>query len=156
LQEATDLFVKGLPPNHRGVQILSESSRAEPEVRADPGRLIQVLINLFTNAYQAIAREGMTGTIRIRTEQARNEGTDWVKILVIDDGPGIPGAYLERIFEPFFTTREGGSGFGLYLCSEILKEQGGRLEACNNTDRGACLSIWLPQVDRDRTEESAE
>jgi signal transduction histidine kinase len=155
VQEATDLFIKGLPPNHRGVQILCECGQAVPEVRADAGRLIQVLINLFTNAYQAIAREGMTGTIRIRAEQAGEEGTDWVKILVIDDGPGIPGDYLERIFEPFFTTREGGSGFGLYLCSEILKEQGGRLEACNNPDGGACLTIWLPQVDRDRTGESA-
>jgi signal transduction histidine kinase len=151
VQEAIDLFVKGLPPIHRGVRVVCECGRTFPEVRADAGRLIQVVINLLTNAYQAIVQEGKTGVIRLRAEQADEPGGAWVKLQVIDDGPGIPGDYLDRIFEPFFTTREGGSGFGLYLCSEILKEQGGRLEAGNNPDGGACLTIWLPRADRDRT-----
>ena len=71
--------------------------------------------------------------------------SSWVKIDVEDDGPGIPETYLARIFEPFFTTKEGGSGYGLYLCSEILGEQGGRLTACNHPGGGACFTIWLPR-----------
>jgi C4-dicarboxylate-specific signal transduction histidine kinase len=49
------------------------------------------------------------------------------------------------VFEPFFTTKEEGTGYGLYLASEILKEQGGLLTASNNHDGGACFVIWLPR-----------
>ena len=64
---------------------------------------------------------------------------------MIDDGPGIPEEILERIFEPFFTTKDGGSGYGLYLAAEILKEHGGALEARNFVETGgACFSIRLP------------
>ena len=66
-----------------------------------------------------------------------------MKVDVEDNGPGILPDHLPRIFEPFFTTKQAGSGFGLYLASEILKEQGGRLTATNLPEGGACFSIWL-------------
>jgi signal transduction histidine kinase len=106
---------------------------------------MQVLIELLSNAHQAIAATRQQGSIRLRAEPVDQDGC-WVKIDVSDDGPGIPEAYLARIFEPFFTTKQGGTGYGLYLASEILKEQGGRLTACNNPAGGACLSIWLTRV----------
>jgi signal transduction histidine kinase len=150
IQETVDLFVKGLPPTHRGVQVSCDCGQTLLEVKADAGRLIQVLINVLTNAYQAITQEGRVGAIDLRVESFEEAGTGWVKIEVTDDGPGIPEAHLGRIFEPFFTTREGGTGYGLYLCSEILEDQGGRLEARNHPDRGACFTIWLPRANADR------
>jgi signal transduction histidine kinase len=105
---------------------------------------MQVLIDLLTNAHQAIAATRQQGRIQLRAESVDQDGCCWVKVDVSDDGPGIPEVYLDRIFEPFFSTKQGGTGYGLYLASEILKEQGGRLTACNNPAGGACLSIWLP------------
>jgi signal transduction histidine kinase len=107
---------------------------------------MQVLIDLLSNAHQAIATTHQKGHIWLRAESVDQDGCCWVKIDVIDDGPGIPEAYLDRIFEPFFTTKQGGTGYGLYLASHILREQRGRLTACNNPAGGACLSIWLPRV----------
>ncbi len=145
LKEAVELFVKGLPPSGRGISVLAEIESAPPPVRADAGRIMQVLIDLLTNAHQAIATTRQHGNIRLRAEAVDQDGCCWVKVEVKDDGPGIPEIYLDRIFEPFFTTKQGGTGYGLYLASEILKEQGGRLTACNNPAGGACLSVWLPR-----------
>jgi signal transduction histidine kinase len=145
LKEAGELFVKGLPPSGRGISVLADLETAPPPVRADAGRIMQVLIDLLTNAHQAIASTRQHGNIRLRAEAVDRDGCCWVKVEVKDDGPGIPEIYLDRIFEPFFTTKQGGSGYGLYLASEILKEQGGRLTACNNPAGGACLSVWLPR-----------
>jgi signal transduction histidine kinase len=82
----------------------------------------------------------------VRTATTRDEECSWVTIDVIDDGPGIPEAFLGRIFEPFFTTREEGTGYGLYLAAQILKEQSGRITARNNPDRGATFTLWLPEA----------
>ncbi|HKM54829.1 MAG TPA: response regulator [Isosphaeraceae bacterium] len=148
LQESVELFAKGLPLSDRGIQMNVECSSDVPPVRADPGRLLQVLIDLLSNAHQAISATAKGGRIQICAQAVEEDQTRWVKITVSDDGPGIPAIYLARIFEPFFTTKEAGTGYGLYLASEILREQGGRLTASNNAEGGACLSIWLPQDPR--------
>jgi signal transduction histidine kinase len=151
LNESVELFVKGLPPSGRGISVQAEIETAPPPVRADAGRIMQVLMDLLSNAHQAIATTRQHGNIRLRAEAVDQDGCCWVKVDVSDDGPGIPEVYLDRIFEPFFTTKQGGTGYGLYLASEILREQGGRLTACNNPAGGACLSIWLPrEIDHDR------
>jgi signal transduction histidine kinase len=151
LHEAVELFVKGLPPSGRGISVRTEIETAPPPVQADAGRIMQVLIDLLTNAHQAIATTRQHGNIQLRAGAVDRDGCCWVKVDVSDDGPGIPDVYLDRVFEPFFTTKQGGTGYGLYLASEILKEQGGRLTACNNPAGGACLSIWLRrEIDRDR------
>ena len=129
VHEAVELFVKGLPPNNRGVRVQPECERAGPSVLADAGRMIQVLIDLLSNAHQAITQWGKEGVIRLGLEAEDEAGSSWIKIDVRDDGPGIPEMYLNRVFEPFFTTKDGGTGYGLYLAAEIVKEQGGRLTA---------------------------
>jgi signal transduction histidine kinase len=157
LRESVELFVKGLPPSGRNISVQADIESAPPPVRADGGRIMQVLIDLLTNAHQAIATTRDQGHIELRAEPVDQGGGCWVRVDVSDDGPGIPEVYLDRIFEPFFSTKQGGTGYGLYLASEILKEQGGRLTACNNPGGGACLSIWLPrELNNDKPKQSEE
>ena len=145
-REAADLFLKGTDPRGQQVGIETDFADPLPRVKADAGRLIQVFLNLFGNAHEAITEARAQGKITLRAFADRDGDREWVKIEVADDGPGIPEAYLERIFEPFFTTKETGSGYGLYLAAEILNEQGGRLTASNRPGGGACFTVWLPTV----------
>ncbi len=145
VSEAASLFVKGTPPSERRIEVVTAIDPAAPQALGDGGRLIQVLLNLLNNARQAIMSTTGQGKISVRSGRAQNQENRWVTVEVEDDGPGIPEAYIDRIFEPFFTTREDGTGFGLYFASEILKEQGGRLTARNNSAAGATFTLWLPE-----------
>ncbi len=144
--ESIDLFVKGLPPGDQPVLIEAALDAIVPKVRVDPGRLMQVLLNLLSNGHEAIARANGRGRIVLSTGAAQAEGRSWVTIDVTDDGPGVPESYIDRVFEPFFTTREEGTGYGLYLAAAILKEQSGRIMVRNNPEAGATFSIWLPEA----------
>jgi signal transduction histidine kinase len=145
IRESADLFLKGTDPRGPQVSLVSEIAGSLPPVRADAGRLMQVFLNLFGNAHEAISASGRGGRIVVRAEPCPDGDRAGVMVEVCDDGPGIPEALLERIFEPFFTTKESGSGYGLYLASEIVKDQGGRLTARNLAEGGACFTVWLPQ-----------
>lgn len=143
--EAADLFLKGTDPRGGKVAIIAQIDPDLPPVLADPGRIIQVVLNLIANAYEAIAEHRRGGTIRLSGHRVEEDGT-WVRVDIVDDGPGIPDGIKERVFEPFFTTKSTGSGYGLYLASEIVREHGGRLTARNCPEGGACFSIWLAQA----------
>lgn len=150
VRESISLFEKGTDPSRGRVRIDlvvggpgdEAGAGSIPWVRVDPGRLIQVVLNLLSNAHEAIVAERDSGRVEVRIEPSRDP--DEVRIEVHDDGPGINARFLDRVFEPFFTTKEGGTGYGLYLAAEILREQGGRLTACNPDSGGACFSIHLP------------
>jgi signal transduction histidine kinase len=144
LRESAELFVKGLSPAERRIKVETECDGTVPKVKVDPGRLMQVVLNLLNNAHQALAISGRGAKIVQRVRRARSDGQEWVVADIVDDGPGIPEPYLDRVFEPFFTTREDGTGYGLHLASEILREQSGRLTVANNPDCGATFTIWLP------------
>ncbi len=144
VREAVDLFSKGIDPRGRVLELVLEIPDDLPPVVVDPGRLIQVLLNLLANAHEAILAARGRGRVTVRVLPGPGDGTEGVQIEVIDDGPGVPAHVLPRLFEPFFTTKDAGSGFGLYLAHEIIREQGGRLEAMNRPGGGACFSIWLP------------
>ncbi len=144
LRESAELFVKGLSPAERRIKVETECDGTVPKVKVDPGRLMQVVLNLLNNAHQALAISGRGTKITQRVRRARSDGQEWVVADIVDDGPGIPEPYLDRVFEPFFTTREDGTGYGLHLASEILREQSGRLTVANNPDCGATFTIWLP------------
>ena len=158
---SSDVQIIDLPPlaprsrsscSSRGCRRASARSRsnspATPRclpVRVDPGRLMQVLFNLLGNAQQALSSSDRGGRILLRAGTAEeDEGGAGLPSTSIDDGPGVPEAYIDRVFEPFFTTREDGTGYGLYLAAEILKEQSGRLTVRNNPEGGATFTIWLP------------
>jgi signal transduction histidine kinase len=144
IRESSDLFLKGTDPRTGKVAIRADCHEPLPRVRTDPGRLIQVLLSLYGNAHEALASARTEGSITVRAGAAHDLDRDWVKVEVADNGPGIAAGDIGRIFEPFFTTKEGGSGYGLYLASEILREQDGRLTVANGADGGACFTVWLP------------
>lgn len=148
VKEAAELFQKGTDPRGGKVSIAVVCDESCPFVQADAGRLIQVFLALLGNAHEAITSAGKSGRVSVRTGPASKDDKEWVTVEVSDDGPGIPERYHERIFEPFFTTKEGGSGYGLYLASEILKEQNGSLTVRNGPEGGACFTVWLPVATR--------
>lgn len=104
-----------------------------------PGPLNQVVMNLLSNAIDAVAEEGV---VRIRTERTDDAFT----IAVSDTGPGIPQEIRDRIFEPFFTTKPVGSGTGLgmSICYRIVKHHNGHIEIGDREGGGAKIAIAIP------------
>lgn len=116
-----------------------------PPVRADSGRLRQVLHNLLLNARDA-TRDTREARITITT--ALSSGGDSVTITVNDNGPGIPQDMMDTLFEPYTTSKEKGSGLGLAIVKKIVEEHHGTLSAGNNAN-GASIRIGLPVASRD-------
>ena len=96
--------------------------RRPDRARSTPAQIRQCLINLVRNASEAVAAKG-GGTVTLRTRRAG----DRIAIEVEDDGAGIAADVLPRLFDPFFSTKEGGSGLGLALTQQIVKDHGGDL-----------------------------
>ena len=109
-------------------------------LQVDAGRLRQALLNVVRNASQAIAARGGGGTIAI--EAAEDQG--FVRIDVIDDGPGIPESERSRIFEAFRATDSGGTGIGLPLARKIVRAHGGELTIHPVPTGGTRVEFLLP------------
>jgi signal transduction histidine kinase/ActR/RegA family two-component response regulator len=114
---------------------------APPRIKADPGRITQILINLLVNASQVVGKDGL---IHLRS---RAEGSSAV-IEVQDNGPGIPDEVAAHLFEPFFTTKpEGeGTGLGLSISRQIAREYGGDLTFRTRVGEGTCFVLKLPSA----------
>jgi signal transduction histidine kinase len=107
-------------------------------VEVDPDQMRQVLVNLLTNAAQAMPGGGH---IRVYAE-ATHDGRA-VRVGVSDDGPGVPAEVRHRIFEALFSTKVKGTGLGLALCRRIIEAHGGTIDLQQN-GRGASFVIDLP------------
>jgi ActR/RegA family two-component response regulator/two-component sensor histidine kinase len=123
-------------------------------VTADRVQVQQVLINLATNARDAMPNGGRftisTGTVSLDEEQARRlvglAPGHWVAVRAEDTGNGIPAEILDRIFEPFFTTKGSGRGTGLGLATAhgIVAQHGGAIEVESALGRGTRFTLYLP------------
>ncbi len=111
-------------------------------VMCNPGQLNQVLINLMSNAIQAMSYEG---EMRIET---RRSGKDSFEIIISDSGPGIPEDIRSKIFDPFFTTKEvdQGTGLGLSVSHNIIKKHGGTIYVEKGPLGGASFHVKLPMT----------
>jgi signal transduction histidine kinase len=114
-----------------------------PTLRADPGQLQQVLLNLFMNAADAM-RDNNGARRLIGVTGSLDDGARQVRLAVADTGSGIAAANLPRIFEPHFTTKEDGHGFGLSTSYHIISNHGGRLSVESPPGQGATFNITLP------------
>ncbi|MGH7672894.1 MAG: hybrid sensor histidine kinase/response regulator, partial [Gemmatimonadales bacterium] len=141
------LDLRGYELRVRGIDVHREYDDTLPDTMGDPHQLQQVLLNLITNAEQAMERaEDRHHRLTVRTRRAADE--DAIRIEVEDTGSGIPPNLMERIFNPFFTTKPTGSGTGLGLSISlgIVREHEGRIWAENTTQGGARFVVELPIV----------
>lgn len=122
-------------------------------VSVDPGELDQGILNLATNARDAMPQGGrlVLKTFRETTESSGEMGPDWLCLSVADTGVGIDPATLEHIYEPFYTTKEAGKGTGLGLTTTyaMVHHCGGRLDVKSEVGKGTTFVIKLPQMDED-------
>jgi C4-dicarboxylate-specific signal transduction histidine kinase len=102
----------------------------------------QVLINLINNAVEALDSDNSNKKLMIN---AKDEG-DIIKILIQDNGCGIPAGQELKIFDLMVSNKEAGSGIGLWLSKNIINRFGGDITAHNNIDGGACFVIQLPSA----------
>jgi signal transduction histidine kinase len=111
-------------------------------VSADRDQLQQVVLNLLTNAKEAMPGGGR---LSLCTDTVQTNGKRWVELRVEDTGEGIDPVHFDKLFEPFFTTKpEGeGNGLGLAICKGIIDSHGGALWAENNPDGGASFVVRL-------------
>jgi PAS domain S-box-containing protein len=127
------------------LEVQLETAASTPPVWGDGNQLQQVLLNLLTNAMQAM-KEGGRITIRIDAAVSRGGEPSAVALVVEDTGPGIAPGALDKIFDFFYTTRshEGGTGLGLAITKQIIEGHHGRITAENVSGGGARFSIVLP------------
>ncbi len=133
----------------RRVTVVARLAASLPACRGDRGQLRQVLLNLVTNASEAIGEH--PGTIRISTGVVVNSGDapgdQLVFVDVADDGPGMSEDTLERLFDPFFTTKFEGRGLGLAIVQRIVHRHGGRIAVRSTLGAGTTFHIELPALD---------
>src|SRR3990170_1095829 len=130
------------------IQVQKNLDLELPKTMADFNQLQQVFLNIMNNAQQAIQESKGKGEIRIRTEKAG----EMIRIILEDNGPGIPEENLNKIFDPFFTTKEvgRGTGLGLSISYGIIQQHGGKIYARSILGQGATFVIELPVLKEEK------
>ncbi len=123
-----------------GVQISIDLSTDIPKCNADPQMIEQVILNLITNASEAM--QNMDKDKRINISSSMENYT--VCIRVCDSGPGVPNDILNNILDPFYTTKSDSSGIGLSICHRIITDHGGSIDISTAELGGAEFSIRIP------------
>jgi signal transduction histidine kinase len=127
-----------------GAVLLADLDETLPPIPLDYDGLHQVLLNIVTNAIDAV--EHRRGIISVRTRYDASERR--VTLSVADNGPGVPEAERIRIFEPFHSTKgHGGTGLGLAVARKIVTEMGGTLELISPPDGGAEFAVRLSTIE---------
>ena len=126
----------------KNIRISIHLDPAKPSVHVHPDELRQVILNLATNAHEAMPRGG---TLAVSTV-AEDVSSESVTILLRDSGVGIPPELHERIFEPFFSTKHNGSGLGLALVRRVVSGAGGTVFCESVVGEGTTFRIVLPRA----------
>ena len=124
------------------IEVRREFDPSSPKILGDSHQFQQVVLNILNNARQAIETTQEKRFIRITTESSDTH----VRIIIEDNGPGIPAENLTKVFDPFFTTKTvgQGTGLGLSLCYGIVREHGGTIVAHSLPGKGATFTIEVP------------
>ena len=132
-----------------GIDIERRFAEGLPLVRVDVEQVRRVIINLVDNAVEALGGsaaalrpDGSRPTIVVETRQ--DPVNSVARILVSDNGPGIPAADRDKLFMPYYSTKRRGSGLGLAIVRRIIAEHGGSIEVADNTPSGTVFTIELP------------
>lgn len=137
--------------NKRNVTIRKDLNRELPEILIDPSVIMQVFINMFKNAVEAISEENIPGKkyeLFLSLKKEVRDGKNYAVTTIRDNGPGVPHELREKIFWFGFSTKKNdGSaahGVGLHFCSNSIYKYGGRIELVTPPDGGAEFRILLP------------
>jgi signal transduction histidine kinase len=138
LAPALDAVARLIEPTARGhsVTVVLEPTTGSLRVRVNEADLQHVLLNLLLNAVQACEHGG-----RVTLGAS---GGDPVRIHVTDNGSGIPPEMQKRIFEPFFSARRGGTGLGLFLALDFVRQWGGDIQVRSTPGAGSTFEVTLP------------
>ncbi len=151
IRDSISLLQSSLP---RNIEIRSRIDAGEDPVLVDPTQVSQMVMNLGTNAFQAM--EKSKGVLDITLEEinlnpVQAEELDvpagrCFRLLISDTGPGISKEELDKIFDPFYTTKaqSGGTGLGLSVVLGIVKNHGGNIQVYSNSEQGTTFEIVLP------------
>jgi signal transduction histidine kinase/CheY-like chemotaxis protein len=145
--EVNELLLSIAPTIPNNIKVTKQFEQQKRyEIFADPTKIYQVLLNLCTNALQAMAPEKGQLTIDIY-EKSYNEQEGYC-LTIKDNGCGMSKQQQEHIFEPYFTTRkqQGGTGLGLSLCYRIVEGYSGHINITSELAQGSCFNIWLPKA----------
>ena len=124
------------------VRVVTEYQNPCPKVNVNPDGIVQVLLNLFYNAIEAMTNGG---TLTIKTEYRASERLVYMRIQ--DTGPGISPDEVTQLFHPFYTTKQKGTGLGLYISRKILEEHNGSIRIEAASGGGAVFIITLPGIE---------
>lgn len=116
------------------------SNKFTGDILCDENKLLNVMINLFYNAIDSIKADGL---IKINTEESAD---NMLKIFITDNGSGIEKDLCEKVFEEGYTSKASGSGLGLYISKEAMKEQYGDLKLVNSDENGTTFELSLPKL----------
>ncbi len=144
IKEVSRLMRASISPN---IEIIRDIKNADLSVLADPTRLHQVIMNLCSNAAEAIgANEGKI-IISAFLSSKKINGKSQISILVQDNGPGIPKHLQQKIFDPFFTTKQlgKGTGLGLSVVASLVHQMNGQVTIEKSDSSGSIFKILLPE-----------
>ncbi len=163
IKESIKLLRSSLP---RTIEIHDDIALDAGPVLADPSQIQQIIMNLSTNAAQAMDERGGVLSITVKAIHLDSLSAGqleeltpgpYIHLTVSDTGHGMSAGTLERIFVPFFTTRPPGkgTGMGLSVVYGIVESLGGAVKAYSEPDRGTTISIYLPCIDAEETAATA-
>ena len=137
LQSAINLVQAKASQKNAKVEV---SNKFQGDIIADQNKLLNVMINLLYNAMDAISQDG---TISVKTEETED---NMLRILISDNGCGVEEDKKDKIFEEGFTSKITGSGLGLYISKEAMKEQYGDLKLASSDENGTVFEITVPKL----------
>ncbi len=155
VKEALKLLSASLPKN---IKLEESIDNDTGKILADPTRLHQVVMNLCTNAAQAMRERGKGGTLGVslgnmeldenKAREADLPSGSYIKLTISDTGPGIPEDILDRIFEPYFTTKAKGegTGLGLSVVQGIVESYKGKILVESTPGQGTAFRVFFPRI----------
>ena len=143
VRDLSDLVGPGLEMTGHNLRVFMKPDL--PDIEVDPSQIQQVILNLVTNADQALQGEGRTGEILLATDR-RKEGEDWVQIITVtDSGPGMNEDIAEKCFQPYFSTKSRGSGLGLAVTQRLINDHGGEVRVESHPGHGTRFEVVVPE-----------